>query len=494
MTDNMNILKRRIMSFMTAAAVAFAGIGAMPETVIKSPFVIAASANGDPEGTVHTIWDNGDEYLDAEGQRQSIPNTCTEITSTNLPTTWGAASTEKWYNVDSAVTVGERITVSGTVNLILCDNATLTASKGINVSEGNTLNIYAQSTGNSMGQLYAGTDGIEKTCDDFAAGIGGGIGESVGIIKINGGNITVNGDSAGIGGGDDGTGGNITITGGKVTATSVNGWGAGIGSGYKGAGGTITITGGEVTATGSNSSASIGGGYEGTGGTITISGGTVKANEDGTGYIGGEQATVTLGWTKTTDSIKAEHYDGTVSFASGKRFIIANGDLAAADNINRETLTPCTYKATFKDGEKKLYEKGAPAGTNKIARPADPKKTDYLFTGWYLENAQTAFDFTTAIEADITLFANWLIDSTGGESITSGTCGENINWKVEKTGGKVTVGEEERDAYKLTITGTGAMTDNLLGDSSPWFGYRNVITSAEIGDGVTSIGSYAFYL
>ena len=53
------------------------------------------------------------------------------------------------------VTVSDRINVSGDVHLILCDNATLIASKGIGVTGNNSLTVYAQSTGDSMGALIA---------------------------------------------------------------------------------------------------------------------------------------------------------------------------------------------------------------------------------------------------------------------------------------------------------------------------------------------------
>ncbi|MCR4779544.1 MAG: hypothetical protein K5876_00465 [Ruminiclostridium sp.] len=43
----MKTLKRRILSAVTALAVAAAGIGAVPDIGIKSPFIIAASAQGE---------------------------------------------------------------------------------------------------------------------------------------------------------------------------------------------------------------------------------------------------------------------------------------------------------------------------------------------------------------------------------------------------------------------------------------------------------------
>ena len=61
-----------------------------------------------------------------------------------------------------------------------------------------------------------------------------------------------------------------------------------------------------------------------------------------------------------------------------------------------------------------------------------------------------------------------------------GTCGDNVYWSYNS------------DSYKLTIFGTGAMADY---DScfSPWKVYCEDITTANISNGVTSIGKDAFY-
>ena len=65
-----------------------------------------------------------------------------EITASNVPGAWEGGKT---YVVTETASISTRITVSGEVNLILCDGATLTASKGITVTDSNILNIHAQS-------------------------------------------------------------------------------------------------------------------------------------------------------------------------------------------------------------------------------------------------------------------------------------------------------------------------------------------------------------
>ena len=213
-------------------------------------------------------------------------NTC----DTSLLYTGQTTLNAGWYVVDGIVTNDARIVVSGDVNLILKDNAELTASAGINVDVNNnvtnSLTIWAQSDGASMGKLTA-------KGRNYSAGIGGGNGGACGTVTVNGSKVTATGDTggAGIGGGADGAGGTVTVNGGKVTATSNNG-GAGIGGGSNGACGTVTVNGGEVTATGDRGGAGIGGGSGRAGGTVTVTGGKVTAQggNGGAGIGGGYES------------------------------------------------------------------------------------------------------------------------------------------------------------------------------------------------------------
>ena len=161
--------------------------------------------------------------------------------STTAVTEETTEMSEGWYVVNSDVTISGRIEVTGTVNLILCDGATLTATQGLHVSTGVTLNIYGQSDG--TGGLTATQGGSDQ------AGIGGNNLEASGTITIHGGNVTSTGgwSGAGIGGGHDQPCGSITIYGGIVNAHGGD-RAAGIGGGTGDYGGTVTIMGGTVTA------------------------------------------------------------------------------------------------------------------------------------------------------------------------------------------------------------------------------------------------------
>ena len=71
-----------------------------------------------------------------------------------------------------------------------------------------------------------------------------------------------------------------------------------------------------------------------------------------------------------------------------------------------------------------------------------------------------------------------LLVSLSAYAEESGTCGEHLKWKLT-------------DEDVLTITGTGEMYNWEAGDATPWSPNSN-IEQVIIGDGVTSIGDYAF--
>ncbi len=86
-------------------------------------------------------------YQEASWNGTSVVYTAKTATSpttlANDTTVWTDGN---WYVVPAGgVEISSRITVTGTVNLILTDGATLTAPKGITVATGNTLNIACPS-------------------------------------------------------------------------------------------------------------------------------------------------------------------------------------------------------------------------------------------------------------------------------------------------------------------------------------------------------------
>ncbi len=69
----------------------------------------------------------------------STEGTCTDYTIVATDTTtWGTAENTTWYVVSGTVTISSRVTVNGTVNLILRDGAKLTVNGGIGLNNGGT--------------------------------------------------------------------------------------------------------------------------------------------------------------------------------------------------------------------------------------------------------------------------------------------------------------------------------------------------------------------
>lgn len=61
-----------------------------------------------------------------------------------------------------------------------------------------------------------------------------------------------------------------------------------------------------------------------------------------------------------------------------------------------------------------------------------------------------------------------------------GRCGEALRWALNEAG-------------RLTISGSGRMTDFANGEAVPWAMYRDRISAVEIESGATSVGDYAFH-
>ena len=230
------------------------------------------------------------------------------------------------YQVDSNVTISERIQISGTVNLILGEGATLTANDGIEVPTGATLII--DGTGSLVAQ--ASNNDVEG---NGQAGIGARV--SFGNIIINGGNVTAKGKNGGAGIGGNrhaSSGGDIIINGGVVNAT---------GSTYF------------ISTYDKRYGAGIGGGATNWGGnygyfkSVIINGGQVTADRIGNSgnNPNGSFGTLVMGWTNYTDFIKADTYSATtMSFAEGKLFMLdGTTTIATTSNINGKKIVPLRY-------------------------------------------------------------------------------------------------------------------------------------------------------
>lgn len=419
---------------------------------------ISLRAHWELGGDIDYIDENGDTQTITQGNYEFIESTDTQLTLT-----------DGWYVLMGDVSLSKRIVLSGTVNLILCDGAEVTAPKGIALDSVDTLNIYGQTDsdgeltitspgdynpaigtdGNSSSTYYTGgtivINGgvINAQGGDYAAGIGGGRKATGKTIIINGGTVNARGGTSapGIGSGfsSANTDTNITINGGTVNATG-NSNGAGIGSSFSGYyssivinGGTInaiggnnagiggsaatyatqpiTINGGNITARGSNYSAAIGGGYNKDVPLIVINGGNIDASEGGIGassYISSPNCAVELNWTNASDSITSGSYNGSVTFT--KDFVISGTDTVATDsNIAGETIIPdIDFTVSFldDDGVTSLVAAQTVKNGMTATEPAEPVKYGYEFDCWL--DGYNVFDFTEPVSDNYDLTAHWL--------------------------------------------------------------------------------------
>ena len=97
----------------------------------------------------------------------------------------------------------------------------------------------------------------------------------------------------------------------------------------------------------------------------------------------------------------------------------------------------------------------------KLVKPADPTREGYTFGGWYTDEACTqAYDFSTPVTADLTLYAKWTKNATnpggnGGTGSGSGTgagtgAGTGSGTKGQQTGGAIAPGH--KPTTKTTVS------------------------------------------
>ena len=357
--------------------------------------------------TTATAWADGISYLDATGTQQS----CTTYTTVeSSSTSWNSG----WFVVNSNTTISDRITVSGTVNLILTNNATLTASKGITVGSDATLNIYAQTDDEAtMGALVASGANDNQ---QYNAGIGGVDNTAAGTITINGGKINATGKvGAGIGsGGQSGaTVGTITINGGIVTAQDGSGYGAGIG----------------------------GGGILGKASTINLNGGIINAAGIGSGYLGGD-CSITVNISDGIRKIVATPVQGGACIGKGKSAsgsvtvnFISGGNIVTGDDKD------AVFYDTDEGSERQIRTK---ALNHTVSMSDDLKAHITVSTELAITGETVTLTLGTAVDAS-TLKVN---DGTSDLTLTDAG---NRNYTFTMPAGNVTVTASTATTYSVNL-------------------------------------------
>ncbi|MBQ3304199.1 MAG: hypothetical protein IJH03_06630, partial [Clostridia bacterium] len=303
--------------------------------------------------------------------------------------------------------------MSGTVNLILTNNATLTASKGITVGSSATFNIYAQTNDEAtMGALVA--DGTNDNANWYA-GIGGVEDTDAGMITINGGQINATGwCAAGIGsGGGTSTVGTITINGGIVTAQDNAHYGAGIGGGFSG----------------------------GKAGTINLNGGVIHAAGIGSGYFGGD-CSITVNISDGVKKIVATPVQGGACIGKGKS---ASGTVTVNFISGGNIVTSDAKDAVFYDtGEGSQRQVRAKAMNHAVTVSDDLKANITLNTEYALAGETVTLTLGTAVDAS-TLKVN---DGTSDLTLTDAG---NRQYTFTMPDGDVTVTATLLQTYAVSL-------------------------------------------
>ncbi len=189
-------------------------------------------------------------------------------------------------------------------------------------------------------------------------------------------------------------------------------------------------------------------------------------NYDGTELQSSEVEAGTMPQYNGTDPTKPADAQYTYTFVGWDKEIVAVTTNATYTATYSRTVNQ--YTVTFMDGNTIL---------------GDPQTVEYgqSATAPDVEVPQCRSlawdkDFSD-VTADLTIQAVWT-----ETLLASGTCGaqgDNLTWELSCDG-------------VLTISGTGEMAD-FAKEAVPWNAQRNAISSVSVGDGVTSIGRYAFY-
>lgn len=285
---------------------------------------------------------------------------------------------------------GDKIGISATEDLIIKligENNTITTTSdfGINVSGDLTIN---------------GTGVLTAVGDKY--------GLSASNVTISGGTVKATGEKYGIFAYNDGHSGGmkVAISGGSVEANATNDTGS-IG---------IYAPGGEIAISGDNTQVTVGC-------ATGLKASTVNILENSTVNITTYATAPAVG--KAIDATTLNLNDDVNNGGSlWYRWTTTNGGTPNTSKLtyNGEKylkIEPITYTATFNangHGTAPSAQSGIAAG-GKVTEPNPaPTAAGWTFGGWYKDqNCTTKWDFNTdTVTADITLYAKWMENSTGG--------------------------------------------------------------------------------
>ena len=391
-------------------------------------------------------------YVDAAGAAK----TCTDYTTITAGTSaWGSSGSETWYVADTSVTVTERITVNGNVNLILADGATLTTGDSITINDGAVLTVYAQS--GQSGTLEAK---IKSLANSYYNGIYMSTG---GKLELNGGILTSEGcwnGCAAIGSGRYSGGGTVIVNNGMLIATGGNSTALRT---------TLYVNGGNVVAVGGNN------GEPCFAGSLYLNGGIFEAK----GHSGYETAKVPLPTSATGVKMKVSStaYDN----ANGESYLSYSEWSTALQTAKYVLFMPCTEHTCGID----VYCDGCNLS---FEIEADPQAGSYTENQSVTLSAETGMDIYYTVDGShpkvsgIRYTAPIQIAGTEGQDITktilayakpvNGTCADAPVTKLEYN---ISIPMPQ---YTVAVSANSAAGGMVAGDGTYYKGDTATVTAA----------------
>ena len=319
------------------------------------------------------------------------------------------------------------------------DNSTINAkTMGVQVCSG-SLNINAGSAITVSGDPVAKTENDGAIQDGAAISIVNRPGyKGLDKVAITGGTFTAKGDNAVI----------KAYTWNSSTKEE---------SDFDGADNAVTVSDGEF-----NGSLNLG--------KIEVSGGKYTDKEVAKHLKGGKAVLFSDG-KYVVGNEKAVKADATYSVTNTDGTVVYFTDAQSANNYAQESgAAPKVLKVTvtFDSNQGTAVDSRLVAVGDKVAKPADPTKEGYTFTGWFTDqDCATAYDFDAAVdgtEPELTLYAGWKAEAQpgadenggngGGSSANASTNANTVNNNSHNKGKKPAKGGLPKTGDSLTLAGS----------------------------------------
>lgn len=343
---------------------------------------------------------------------------------------------------------GPQITVDGEgANVNTQGGVTLPAGASVTImgTDGSTTTVTMPNSGGTIATTEDGTvtipsGSIIKTVDGMSITV---------TAPVEGGSITVkhSGETT------IPDGGQAVIeneNGNKTTVIVPQGGGTVI----TGANGTVTVPGGSTVQTGEGLTITIGsesGGSVGNDGSVTLpAGGSVTIT--GTD---GSTTTVTI---PNSGGAITPNTDGTVTLPGGSTVTNDGGEPTTVPSgggildPGTGSVTEISYTVSFNSQGGSAVPSQTVVSGGKATVPTAPTRDGYTFAGWYQDAQGTvAWNFETPVTANLTLYAQWSENSSGGGGSSGGSSASNSgsvtgsgnNVNVDVSGSSVTTAQME---------------------------------------------------